>query len=413
MDQVSRLNNKPILPMAFLLVAWMIFFSGQAAADQAVVPATVVVVFDRDTISPVVVEGYGNRATERKVQANDPVRIASISKLLMALTTLRLVDEGRLALHEDISTYLGWPVRSPHFSNVPVTLAHLLSHRAGLSDAVGYVIPLGESLRERLDNPLAWSSEAPPGAAPFEYANLGAPVIATVLEAVTGEAYYQLMQRMLFDPLNIEACLNWLGCDEKQQAAAVVLYRDTGDIARDDPGDLPPNCTIPVAEGSACDLGDYVPGTNASVFSPQGGVRVGMVDLARIGQVLLNLEGNTFLSSAMRAALLDETIGKAPGEAFFCTYGLGIQRIEVAGRACDDALFADGVSRWGHAGEAYGLRAGLWFDLVAGRGVAYFTTALPDRIGPEDEGGFHPREIALIKRAGSQRPIRIRDLGAR
>ena len=123
MDQVSRLNNKPILPMAFLLVAWMIFFSGQAAADQAVVPATVVVVFDRDTISPVVVEGYGNRATERKVQANDPVRIASISKLLMALTTLRLVDEGRLALHEDISTYLGWPIRSPHFSNVPVTCA--------------------------------------------------------------------------------------------------------------------------------------------------------------------------------------------------------------------------------------------------------------------------------------------------
>ena len=400
MDLVSSLDKKPILPMAFLLAAWAIFFSGQASADQAVVPATVVVVFDRDTISPVVVEGYGNRATGRKVQANDPVRIASISKLLMALTALRLVDEGHIGLHEDISTYLGWPVRSPHFPKAPVTLAQLLSHRAGLNDAGGYVIPLGESLRERLDNPLAWSSEAPPGAAPFEYANLGAPVIATALEAATDEPYDQLMQQMLFDPLKIEACLNWLGCDEKQQATAVVLYRDTGDIARDDPADLPPNCTIPVAEGSACDLGDYVPGTNASVFSPQGGVRIGMVDLARIGQVLLSLEDNTFLSPAMRAALLDETIDQAPGEAFFCTYGLGIQRIEVAGRPCDDTLFADGVSRWGHAGEAYGLRAGLWLDSVGGRGVAYFSTAVPDRVGPEDEGGFHPREIALIKRVG-------------
>jgi len=403
MDQVSSLDKKLILPMAFLLAASLILFSGQAAADQAVVPATVAVVFDRDTISPVVVEGYGNRATVRKVKANDPVRIASISKLLMALTALRLVDEGRLALHEDISTYLGWPVRSPHFPKTPVTLAQLLSHRAGLSDAAGYVIPLGESLRERLDNPLAWSSEAPPGAAPFEYANLGAPVIATVLEAATREPYDQLMQEMLFDPLNIDACLNWLGCDEKQQATAVVLYRDTGDIARDDPADLPPNCTIPITEGSACDLRDYVPGTNASVFSPQGGVRMGMVDLARIGQVLLSLEDNTFLSPAMRAALLDETIDQAPGEAFFCTYGLGVQRIEVADRPCDDALFADGVSRWGHAGEAYGLRAGLWLDSVGGRGVAYFTTAVPDRVGPENEGGFHPREIALIKRVGSMK----------
>jgi CubicO group peptidase (beta-lactamase class C family) len=270
-----------------------------------------------------------------------------------------------------------------------------------LSDAGGYVIPLGTSLRERLDDPQAWTSEAPPGAAPFRYANIGAPIIATVLEAATGEPYNQLMQRLLFSPLAIKGCLNWLGCDDTQQARAVVLYRENGDVARDDPADLPPNCTIPVADGADCDLSSYVPGSNASVFSPQGGVRIGMVDLARLGRVLLNLEDNNFLSPATRAALMDSSMQPAPGEAFFCTYGLGIQRIEVAGNPCEDALFADGVDRWGHAGEAYGLRAGLWLDVEAGRGVAYFTTAVPDRIGPEDEGGFHSRELALIKRVKS------------
>jgi CubicO group peptidase (beta-lactamase class C family) len=384
--------------MRFRFVALLLLLSARVAADTAAVPATVVVAFDKKAITPVIVEGVADRRSGRPVLANDPVRIASISKLLMALTTLRLVDEGRVALHEDISTYLGWPVRSPHFSNVPVTLAQLLSHRAGLSDAGGYVIPLGESLRGRLDDPLAWSSEAPPGEVTFEYANLGAPVVATVLEAATGERYDQLMQSRLFDPLGIEACLNWLGCDEQQRRAAVVLYRHNGDIARDDPADLPPNCTIPVVEGVACSLDDYVPGTNASVFSPQGGVRIGMVDLARIGQVLLQLKDNPFLSPAMRTALFEESLLQAPDQAFFCTYGLGIQRIEVIGRTCEDALFDDGVARWGHAGEAYGLRAGLWLDPVAGRGIAYFTTAVPDRVGPEDEGGFHPREIALMKR---------------
>lgn len=387
--------------MTLFLAAWLIFFSAQVAAETAVMPATVAVIFDRNAITPVVVEGFGHRATARRVKANDPVRIASISKLLMALCALRLVDEGRLDLHEDVSVYLGWPVRSPFFPDTPVTVAQLLSHRAGLSDAGGYVIPLGASLRERLDDPQAWSPDAPPGAAPFQYANIGAPIIATVLEAATGEPYTQLMQRLLFDPLAIKACLNWLGCDETQQAEAVVLYRDTGEVARDDPADLPPNCTIPVADGAGCDLTGYVPGTNASVFSPQGGVRIGMVDLARLGQVLLNPEGNNFLSPATRAALMDSSMQPAPGEAFFCTYGLGIQRIEVAGNPCEDALFADGVDRWGHAGEAYGLRAGLWLDVKAGRGVAYFTTAVPDRMGPEDEGGFHPRELALIKRVKS------------
>jgi len=384
--------------MRFRFVALLLLLSARVAADAAAVPATVVVAFDKKAITPVIVEGVADRRSGRPVSANDPVRIASISKLLMAITTLRLVDEGRVALHEDVSAYLGWSARAPHFPETPVTLGQLLSHRAGLRDAGGYVIPLGENPRERLDDPLAWSSEAPPGEVTFEYANLGAPVVATVLEAATGERYDQLMQSRLFGPLGIEACLNWLGCDEQQRAAAVVLYRHNGDIARDDPADLPPNCTIPVAEGAACSLDDYVPGTNASVFSPQGGVRIGMMDLARLGQVLLHLKDNQFLSPAMRTALFDESLLQAPDQAFFCTYGLGIQKIEVTGRICEDALFDDGVARWGHAGEAYGLRAGLWLDPVAGRGIAYFTTAVPDRVGPEDEGGFHPREIALMKR---------------
>ena len=58
----------------------------------------------------------------------------------------KLVDEGKLDLDRDVSDYLGWKLRSPFHPDAPVTLAHLLSHRAGLSDKAGYVIPLGESL---------------------------------------------------------------------------------------------------------------------------------------------------------------------------------------------------------------------------------------------------------------------------
>lgn len=363
-------------------------------------PATVVVAFDRETIRPLIVEGLANKESGRPVEANDPVRIASISKLIMALTALRLLDEGKVDLDRDVSDYLGWQLRSPYHPRSPVTLNDLLAHRAGLSDKAGYIIPLGESLEAKLADPQAWRDVDYPGAAAFEYANLGAPIVATVLEAASGERYDQLVERLVFAPLGVKACLNWIGCDADMQARAVTLYRDTGEVARDAPDDLPPNCTIPVLEGVACDLDAYVPGTNASIFSPQGGVRIGMVDLAKIGQALLNRLETGFISRRATTALFAQMVRSRPGDGlFFCTYGLGIQMIQHPDRDCEDKLFGDARPRVGHSGEAYGLQSGLWVDGPTGTGFVYFTTEVPPPAGGEDTGGFTEREKALMARA--------------
>jgi len=394
-----------------LLVALLVLTPMTAAKAEDPLPATVVVAFDKDGVSPLIVEGVADRENGRLVEANDPVRIASISKLIMALATLRLVDEGAVTLEADVSTYLGWELRHPGYPDATVTLAQLLGHRSGLRDRAGYVIPLGESLQAKLAEPDAWYADAPPGEAPFEYANLGSPVVATVLEAATGERYDRLLERTVFAPLGIEACVNWIGCSDDQLARAVTLYRDTGEIARDDPSDLPPNCTIPVADGVECSLEDYVPGTNASIFSPQGGVRIGMLDLAKIGQALLKGDARLIardqlsdLKLSVRGAIDDLDNNQ---QDFFCVYGIGVQVLKAPESDCSDQLFPDTHPRVGHAGEAYGLRAGLWFapnegpsgNSVRGQGIAYFTTAVPPRQSAEDEGGFDPREIALMKRA--------------
>ena len=361
-------------------------------------PASVAVVFDRETITRPIIEGFADRGTGRPVEANDPVRIASISKLIMALATLQLVDEGKVELGTDVSDYLGWKVRHPDYPDVPVTLAQLLMHRSGLRDDAGYVVPLGESLKTRLAEPEAWYRGAPPGDAPFEYANLGSPLVATVLEAASGERYDRLVDRTIFAPLGIEACLNWIGCSQGFADSAVVLYRSGGEVARDDAADRPPNCTIPVGDGEDCSLENYQPGTNASIFSPQGGVRIGMEDLAKIGQELLKPAGESFFSERVLGELLFSLMAAPKDVEFFCGYGAGIQMIEVPNHGCNDALFGDGKPRIGHAGEAYGLRSGLWLDHEGGTGIAYFVTAVPDRTAP-DEGGFAPEEVALVRRA--------------
>ncbi len=383
-----------------LLAAIALMAPVGAGAGNPHAPATVVVAFDRETIIPLIVEGVANRETGRPVAANDPVRIASISKLIMALATLRLVDEGVVQLNADVSGYLGWTLRHPDYPDAKITLAQLLSHRSGLRDRAGYIVPLGESLQDKLADPEVWHDGAPPGETPFEYANLGSPVVATVLEAATGERYDALLERLVFAPLDIDACTNWVGCSDEMAARAVTLYRDTGEIARDAPADLPPNCTVPVADGSECDLDSYLPGTNASIFSPQGGVRIGMMDLARIGQALLAEREDIFPRTMMLPARFHLQFGATKGQEFFCIYGLGMQVIEAEEFDCEDGLFKSGVPWLGHAGEAYGLRSGLWFSTTAeNHGFAYFTTAVPPRQSAEDEGGFSARELALMQRA--------------
>lgn len=391
-----------------LLVAALALAAVPAAAQEAAqpsgpppatVPATVVVAFDRATITPLIVEGLANKGTGRAVAANDPVRIASISKLIMAIAALKLADEGKVDLGRDVSDYLGWRLRSPWHPDAPVTLTHLMMHRAGLSDKAGYIIPLGESLQAKFADPAAWRDTGPPGAAAFEYANLGSPLVATVLEAASGERYDRLIERLVFNPLDVKACLNWVGCGPEMTARAVTLYRHTGEIAADAPERLPPACTIPVADGQACDLAAYVPGTNASVFSPQGGVRIGMIDLARIGQALRNKDPRIISAKGLAAIERSLLASENPGQAFFCFYGLHLQVIDTAGSGCEDRLINDGSSRIGHAGEAYGLLAGLWVGDGRAPGFAYFTTENPPPPGGEDTGGFTPRETGLMARA--------------
>lgn len=382
------------------LAAALLLFAVPAAAQDTPPPASVVVAFDRETITPLIVEGLGNKDTGRPVEANDPVRIASISKLIMALTALRLVDEGKVDLDRDVSDYLEWTLRSPHHPDAPVTLAHLLSHRAGLSDKAGYIIPLGESLEAKFADPAAWRDVGPSGEAGFEYANLGSPLVATVLEKASGERYDRLVERLVFAPLGVKACLNWIGCGPDMQARAVTLYRHSGEVAADGSDRLPSACTIPVAEGQACSLENYVPGTNASIFSPQGGVRIGMVDLAKIGQELFSSPQNRRLSFNNFLRFRNSAIrGPTGASQFFCRYGLGLQMIGIGSDDCDDDLFGSGGAWVGHPGEAYGLLSGLWFSQMTKQGFVYFTTENPPPAGGEDTGNFTSREKELMARA--------------
>jgi hypothetical protein len=86
------------------------------------------------------------------------------------------------------------------------------------------------------------------------------------------------------------------------------------------------------------------------------------------------------------------------GDGFFCAFALGVHRLTESAAPCHDGLFGDGRQRLGHAGSAYGLMAGLWWDPKTGSGLAYFTTAVPDD-APSGRSAFTTREEAIVERS--------------
>jgi CubicO group peptidase (beta-lactamase class C family) len=343
--------------------------------------------FDSERITGVEARGAG---------ADDPVRIASISKLITALGVMRLVEAGTLDLDSDVSRWLGWPLRNPNFPDRPITLRLLLSHTSSLKDDVDYAIPLGKTVRETLADPKAWDSEHPPGNF-FRYGNINFPVAASVMEAATGERFDRLMTRLVFEPLKIDACFNWTTCSDDAVARAVTLRDARGAVTRDDLGGKRPACAV-LSPDPACDLSHYLPGSNGALFSPQGGARISVAGLARIGQMLLK-NGDGFLTTNSVALLIspawrfDGNNGETEN-GYYCRYGLAMHLLATAG--CKDDPFGDGAQRIGHSGDAYGLRSGLWIDRRKGRGVAYFVTAVPDD-APRGRSAFTAAEEALAR----------------
>jgi CubicO group peptidase (beta-lactamase class C family) len=371
---------------AMALVA-ILLLAGCATVPSAPPPAAASyawATFDSRGLERSGASGLADRASGRALTIDDPVRIASITKLHVALGVMRLVEQGKLDLDRDVSEYLGWRLRNPNFPDAPITLRLLLSHRSSLTDGIDYALPVDTSVQRAVADPKAWESAHAPGTF-FHYTNLNFPVIATVMEQATGERFDRLMQRLVLTPLGLEACFNWTTCSDSTVARAVVLYAPDGKPVKDDLQARRPACPVVAAADGSCAWETVPLGANGALFSPQGGLRISVRDLARVGAMLLRdgrlPDGTVFLKPESLAEMrrLHWRFDGSNGETeqnFYCAYGLATQILAQCPPGDDP--FGGGRPLIGHAGDAYGLRSGLWIDRATGRGIAYFATGLGD-----------------------------------
>lgn len=316
-------------------------------------------------------------------------RIASISKMMTTLAALRLVEEGKLALDTDISDYLGYILRNPYHPNRELTLRSLLTHTSSLRDDAGYSWPCDIALKSVLlpggkyyGTGNMWARNAPPGDF-FTYSNLGWGLIGTMMERVTGERFDLLMKRLLLDPLGMHGGYNPSEFSAEDTANLATLYRKrTTDteiwnaagpwIAQvDDVSVRPPQRPV--------GIDSYIVGTNATPFSPTGGLRVSAADLGKVMLMLMNdgiHEGRRILKSASlqrmftRQWTYDGNGGNGDSErGLYNRWGMGNQQFPDRPGTGMQVVEGGGFSGVGHLGEAYGLISSFIFDPVTRNGM--------------------------------------------
>jgi CubicO group peptidase (beta-lactamase class C family) len=322
----------------------------------------------------------GRVAYER--EASTLYRVASISKLVTTLGVMRLVEERRLSLDDDIGS------RNPAFPQVAVTLRMLLCHTSSMTDAAGYyTFEEGTDLREVLADPRAWSTHAP--GTYFSYCNLAWGFVATLMERATGERFDRLMLRLVLEPLGMSGGYNPAELSPQALSRLVPLYRkrpagESNDwdpagpwIAQVDDYSAAP----PVSRASDA----YRPGRNGSLFGPQGGLRASAADLGRVMRMLAGggtLDGVRVLQASSVEEMLrtqwryDGTNGESgygSHRGRFNAWGLGNQQfVGLSGPDYGDRLVeGGGFDAVGHLGDAYGLLATLAFDPRTGDGFVF------------------------------------------
>jgi CubicO group peptidase (beta-lactamase class C family) len=136
----------------------------------------------------------------------------SISKPVAAMAALRLVQDGRLDLDEEVNRYLvSWKVPPSGGWQPRVTLRQLLSHTAGLTvhGFPGYLPDREIPMPVQVLDGAGPANTAPvrvntvPGTQ-FRYSGGGTTVVQLMLMDVLGKPFPELMRELVLDPLGMK-----------------------------------------------------------------------------------------------------------------------------------------------------------------------------------------------------------------
>lgn len=334
--------------------------------------------------------GWADKEHDVKLRADHLFRVFSNSKLVTACAVLLLLEEGRFALDDPIDAFIPQlaqrrvlrpgaatlddtePARSP------ITIRHLLTHRAGLSygifdpgslmfDAYNRrkVLNAATTLADMMETLAALPLTFHPGSA-WEY-SVASDVVARLIEVVSGQRFDHFIQTRIFAPLGMVDTGFVVPPEQQHRLAAYYTGADLTDPMR-------PGLT-------RIDNSPY-PGAYRQAFprlSGGGGLVSSLPDMLALLRSLLP-GGPTLLKPEtialmMRNQLPDGECIRFPGQGEVAGKGFGLAgALTLAPSSIDPAGSTDELQWGGIAGTHWWIspRANLACVLMTQRKMAFW-----------------------------------------
>lgn len=151
-------------------------------------------------------EGFVDPAKKKdSITSRSAFHLASVSKTFTAMAVLKLWQDGRLKLEDDLTKYF------PNFPYDGVTIKSLLSHRSGLPNYVHYLEQYNWDKKKLVTNLDVLSSlytMHPPlqfaTGKHFAYCNTNYALLALIIEKVSGMKYADFLKETFFKPLKMD-----------------------------------------------------------------------------------------------------------------------------------------------------------------------------------------------------------------
>ncbi|MFI9580814.1 serine hydrolase domain-containing protein [Streptomyces sp. NPDC052236] len=253
--------------------------------------------------------------------ADTQYRIGSITKTFTAVLVLRLRDEGLLDLNDPLEKHL------PGTGVGEVTIAQLLGHSAGLGAEAP--APWWErtpgSLRPELADVLGEQPRMHPAGRRHHYSNLGYTLLGSLIEAVRGASWEEVLRREILEPLVMDRT----SAQARAPHAGGWAVHPWADVMLPEPAE---------------DLG---------LMAPAGQLWSTAADLCRFAAFLA--EGDERVLSAASVRELRTPSAPPESDEWDSGYGLGMQLVRRGGRTLV-----------GHTGSLPGFLAALWVSVEEG-----------------------------------------------
>lgn len=327
-----------------------------ALADKRLVGTVILVARDGELVYQRAA-GLADRENKVAIQKDTIFRLASITKPIVAITAMRLVEQGRIGLDDPITKWLpDFRPRLPDGGETIIRIQHLLTHTSGL----GYTFAEAQDgpyhragVSDGLDTPgrsiadnLQRLATAPLLFAPGEgwQYSLAMDVLGGIIEKETGDNLDKAVAELVMKPLGLSD--TGFSVRDRSRLAAAYMNAQSGPQRMGDEATMPIlDGTIRFAPDRIFDPGSYQSG-GAGMAGTASDVLAILETVRKGGAPLLSAD-------TVKTMMVDQADGHLqPLQAGF---GFGFGWSVVTDPVAAQAPFSAGTIKWG------GVYGHSWF----------------------------------------------------